>query len=294
MTTTTTVQVPAGWCADPVTIAASGAATQRRWWDGAAWSTHTAPFEAPTATITLSTLTVVGSAPATVSPSGSARVAENMPLHTVSTVSNRTRTGVAAEVAAAAPYSALSPATSSAAFSSSSSVGSAETQSDYEPFAHRRRVEMLAAIAPSSTARNPLGLRVHTVSIWLMATMPLTQTLLIFWVFTSLPRESSAWTRALTVALPFVLYAALAGQDTRQLENSGHLRTSHWATALVTPLLGGARRAGVSRDRRGCVAADRLGRRADRGDRRLVEHRPRRRAATAGASGLTPGGHPAR
>ncbi|MDO9590330.1 MAG: hypothetical protein Q7J04_04235, partial [Microcella sp.] len=55
--------------------------------------------------------------------------------------------------------------------------------------------------------------------------------------FTSLPPESSAWTRALTVALPFVLYAALAGQDTRQLENSGHLRTAPWITALLTPPL---------------------------------------------------------
>ena len=85
--------------------------------------------------------------------------------------------------------------------------------------------------------RNPLGLRVHTASIWLIATMPLTQALLIYWVFSSLPPESSAWTRALTVALPIVLYSALAGQDARQLDSSGHLRTAHWILALIAPPL---------------------------------------------------------
>lgn len=227
MTNTTTVRVPAGWYPDPVTLTDSGAATQRRWWDGTAWSTYTTPFDVPR-----SPLTAVGSAPTTVGPSDSARVAENMPLHAVGGRSTRRR--VAAEVAASAPYSAFTPVSSSAPFSSNS-VGSAGAQPEYKPFTHRRRTEMLANVPKRPTTTNPHGLRVHTVSIWLMATMPLTQAMLIFWVFTSLPPESSAWTRALAVALPFVLYAALAGQDTRQLEGSGHVRTAPWIAALLTP-----------------------------------------------------------
>jgi hypothetical protein len=238
MTNTTTVRVPAGWYPDPVTLTDSGAATQRRWWDGTAWSAHTAPFESrPTGTSAATPgtpLTAVGSAPTTVGPSDSARVAENMPLHAVTTNRSTARRRAETDVAAAAPYSALSPVSSSVPHWSNS-VGSAGAQGEYEPFAHRARSEMLAHAQRGATARNPLGLRVHTVSIWLMATMPFTQAMLIFWVFTSLPPESSTWTRALTVALPFVLYAALAGQDTRQLENSGHLRTAPWLTALLTP-----------------------------------------------------------
>ena len=236
MTNTTTVRVPAGWYPDPVTLADSGAATQRRWWDGEAWSHHTAPFEAPRAAAASPTisLTAVGSAPTTVGPGDSARTAESMPLHTVAARPSSTRTGVAAEVAAAAPYSAFSPSTSSVPFSSNS-VGSAGAQVDYEPFAHRRHAETLAQVSHRATTRNPQGLRVHTVSIWLMATMPVTQALLIFWVFSSLPPESSSWTRALAVALPFVLSAALAGQDTRLLESSGHLRTAPWIAALFIP-----------------------------------------------------------
>lgn len=237
MTNATTVQVPAGWYPDPVTLTASGIATQRRWWDGATWSTHTAAFEAPQHSATTAApttpLSAVGSAPATVSPSESARTAENMPLH-LAPHTQLSRSRVAAEVASASPHSALSPVTSSVSFTSNS-VGSAGTQGEHERLAHRLRTEMLASAAQLSTASNPLGLRVHTVSIWLIATMPLTQAMLIFWVFTSLPPESSAWTRALAVALPFVLSAALAGQDTRLLEASGHLRTAPWVAALVTP-----------------------------------------------------------
>lgn len=237
MTTTTTLQVPAGWYPDPVTLAASGAATQQRWWDGTAWSTHTTPFAPPAPSATpASSLARVGSAPTTVSPSDSARTAESMPLHSVGGASRTTGSRIAGEVAAAAPFSALSPATASA-YSNSGSVGSADTQSDYVPFAHRRSTEMLERAAQHTSRSNPLGLRVHTVSIWLIATMPLTQAMVIFWVFSSLPPESSSWTRALAVALPFVLYAALAGQDTRLLESSGHLRTSHWIIAFATPPL---------------------------------------------------------
>lgn len=236
MTNTTTVHVPAGWYPDPVTLSDSGVSTQRRWWDGTAWSTHTAPFEAPrvAAASPTGSLTAVGSAPTTVGPSDSARTAENMPLHSVAAHPSSYRNRVEAEVASAAPYSAFSPSTSSVPLSSNS-VGSAGAQVDYEPFAYRRHAEALASLPPRTVSRNPLGLRVHTVSIWLMATMPITQAMVIFWVFSSLPPESSTWTRALAVALPFVLSAALAGQDTRLLEGSGHLRTAPWIAALVTP-----------------------------------------------------------
>jgi hypothetical protein len=68
-----------------------------------------------------------------------------------------------------------------------------------------------------------------------MATMPLTQAMLVFYVFTSLPPESSAWTRALTLAFPLILCAALAGQDTRLMALAGHLRTAPWVVALIVP-----------------------------------------------------------
>ena len=227
---TTTVQVAAGWYADPVTVTATGATTQRRWWDGTAWTHHTAPIEpvAPIATRPAVSTTTASSAPATLSPSDSARVAENMPLHSVQTAGSR-RDRIAHDVAAAAPHSTLSPSTTA----SPASAASAD-HGHYEPFSHRRHTEMLER-ASHRSARNETGLRVHTVSIWLMATMPITQAMLVFWVFSSLPPESSAWTRALTVALPFVLYAALAGQDTRLMEASGHLRTAPWVFALLTP-----------------------------------------------------------
>jgi len=231
--TTETVKVPEGWYPDPMSLTESGMPTQRRWWDGAAWSRHTAPFEAPvmvpSSASTSVALPVVG-APTTVGPNDSARVAESMPLHSVGGDARRTSGRVAASVAAAAPYSALSPATSS-------SVSSAAVVGDYEPFANRRRTDTRTGNSAHASMRNPLGLRVHTASIWLIATMPLTQAMLIYWVFSSLPPESSAWTRALTVALPVVLYSALASQDTRQLESSGHLRTAPWIFALIAPPL---------------------------------------------------------
>lgn len=234
MTNTTTVQVPAGWYPDPVTMTASGTATQRRWWDGVAWSTHTAPFEAPQPNTSAGTAatarTSVGSAPTTVDASDSARIAESMPLHSVA-ADGYLRSQFAADIRSAAPYSALSPS------SSSHTQASSAAPAEYEPFANRRRAEALERTAQRTSARNPHGLRVHTASIWLMATMPVTQAMLIFWVFSSLPPESSAWTRALAVALPFVLYAALAGQDTRQLEGSGHLRTAPWIAAFLAPPL---------------------------------------------------------
>ncbi|WP_439565080.1 DUF2510 domain-containing protein [Microcella sp.] len=229
MSTTTTIRVPAGWYPDPVGTGPSGNALQRRWWDGTAWTHHTAPLQTPvspevsTETLTAATASAlsysaVGSAPATVSPRESARAAESMPLHPVDPAAGLRSPHSAPTRSTASP---LSPA-------------NAET-AGYEPFRTRALAEQQGAAARGT--RNPLGLRVHTVSVWLMATMPVTQALMIFWVFSTLPAESSAWTRALTVIFPLVLMGALADQDTRLMERSGHLRTAPWITAVLAPPL---------------------------------------------------------
>lgn len=233
MSTTTAIRVPAGWYPDPVETSTTGMASQRRWWDGSAWTHHTAALQTPVSpevsTETLEAVTAaaresaaafsfVGTAPATVSPRESARAAESMSLHPVNPAAGLRSAGSAPTSSAASP---LSPA-------------NAET-AGYQPLRTRDIVDLPAFDA--ATARNPLRLRVHTVSVWLMATMPLTQALLVFWVFSTLPAESSAWTRALAVVFPLVLMGALAGQDTRLMELSGHLRTAPWITAVLAPPL---------------------------------------------------------
>lgn len=229
---TTAIHVPAGWYADPIETATTGIVTQRRWWDGDAWTTHTASMRTPASPVvstdTLAAATaaarkpaarsVVGTAPATVSPRESARAAENMSLHPVDP-------GAGLRSTASAPASR---------FISPLSPVNAEI-TGYVPFSSRKRDETRIAMLARGATHNPLRLRVHTVSVWLIATMPITQALLVFWVFSTLPAESSAWTRALAVAFPFVLTAALAGQDTRLMELSGHLRTAPWIVALLTP-----------------------------------------------------------
>ena len=242
MSTTTALRVPAGWYPDPVEIGTIGMATQRRWWDGTTWTHHTAALQTPVSpdispetvrTVTAATharaaaqtaaaqmpvFAVVSSAPATISPRESARAAESMPLHPVN------------------PSAGLRYSNSASSPSATSGLSSANAETaGYEPFRHRAHTEAQSATFASPASHNPLGLRVHTVSVWLMATMPFTQALLVFWVFSTLPAESSAWTRALAVAFPFVLAAALAGQDTRLLERSGHLRTASWIAALLAP-----------------------------------------------------------
>jgi len=234
MSTTDTIRVPAGWFPDPVGMSANGVALQRRWWDGTGWTGHTAPLQSPASPVVSAEAVsrastyaagtpIVITAPATLSPRDSALVAENMSLH---------------------PGSASSPTDSAA--ERPASVGSAGAHSapradgTYEPFSHRRSEEMLDGVPSSPRRRHRRGdheLRAHTVSAWLMATMPFTQALLMVAVFTSLPAESSAWTRALTLVFPFVLYAALAEQDVRQLHASGHVRTAPWALAMITPPL---------------------------------------------------------
>lgn len=224
MSTTTAIRVPAGWYADPVESASGAAVTQRRWWDGEQWTHHTAPIDMPSvsgvspvsAAGSASTGSVSVVAPATPSPRESARAAESMPLHAVDPAAGL-RSASSAPTRSAT--SALSPA-------------NAET-SEYVPFAARERLG--ADVRAAESARNPLRLRVHTVSVWLIATMPLTQALLVFWVFSTLPAESSSWTRALAVVFPLILSAALATQDRRLMELSGHLRTAPWFTALIAP-----------------------------------------------------------
>ena len=233
MSTSTAIRVPAGWYPDPAEIHPSGFATQRRWWDGTEWTHHTAALQTPVspsvsnetlaavtaaARETAPALSVVRSAPATVSPRESARAAERMPLHPVNP--------------AAGLRSVASPPTGS--------VTSSERPADAEPAGFERfgtsDIGGLQTYNPA-TADNPLRLRVHTVSVWLMATMPLTQALLVFWVFSTLPAESSAWTRALAVVFPLVLMGARAGPAARLLAPPGHLRTAPWITAVLAPPL---------------------------------------------------------
>jgi hypothetical protein len=71
--------------------------------------------------------------------------------------------------------------------------------------------------------------------VWLIAAMPVTQALVVFWVFTTLPLEASDWTRALALGFPVVLTAALAGQDSRLMVAAGHQRTAPWIVALIAP-----------------------------------------------------------
>lgn len=251
--TTTAIQVQAGWYPDPLATTVDGTPTHRRWWDGAQWTEHVEPlqveplhvaesprspevttgamafareydevqqranssFTQPVASPGFST--TAGSAPVTLTPSESAHAAHRMSLHSPITNS------------AGSAYSA-SPASSSSASAPFASVSSAVDVEHTRP--RRRRGHDRASV---SEPAEPLRTRVHTASVWLMATMPFTQALLIYVVFTSLPPESSAWTRGLTIIFPFILYAALAGQDTRLMALAGHLRTAPWVTALLLP-----------------------------------------------------------
>lgn len=238
MSTTSTVAAPAGWYADPVQAASGSAITLCRWWDGQQWTSHVATISTPTspmvssaavasaASVDTSTGSITVGAPATPTPRESARAAESMPLHAVDPAAGLRAAHRRPTRSTASPLSpsALSP--------SALSPANAET-GEYVPFAARNRGSWVGARA--AEARNPLRLRVHTVSVWLIAAMPITQALLVFWVFSTLPAETSAWTRALAVAFPFILSGALATQDRRLMEASGHLRTAPWIAALLAP-----------------------------------------------------------
>ncbi len=233
MSTTSTVAAPAGWYADPVQAASGSAITLCRWWDGQQWTSHVATVSTPTspmvssaavssaASLDTATGSITIGAPATPTPRESARAAESMPLHAVDPAAGLRAAHRRPTRSTASPLSpsALSPA-------------NAET-GEYVPFAARNRAASIDARAVD--ARNPLRLRVHTVSVWLIASMPVTQALLVFWVFSTLPAETSAWTRALAVVFPLILSAALATQDRRLMEASGHLRTAPWVAALLAP-----------------------------------------------------------
>ncbi|MER3389290.1 MAG: DUF2510 domain-containing protein [Microcella sp.] len=242
--TTTAIQVPAGWYPDPLATTIGGESTHRRWWDGAQWTEHVEPLrptEVPRSP-DVSTgamrrarrsagtsdhvaepgaYTATGSAPVTLTPHDSARAAHRMSLHSTS---------------ADSAYFGSSASVSSAAFPSP--AGSRRwprtpvSAVDLDSARPRRRREPDRAVV--SEPLEPRR-RVYTTSVWLMATMPFTQALLIFAVFTSLPPESSAWTRGLTLVFPFILCAALAGQDARLMALAGHLRTAPWVSALLVP-----------------------------------------------------------
>lgn len=216
MSTTTAVQAPAGWYADPVQATTGSPVTQCRWWDGTQWTAHLTPIAPPAPEAVSAPLSAALGTPATLSPTESARTAESMPLHPVDPAAGLRGAAATATRSSASP---LSPA-------------NAET-GEYVPFATRPHATVVSA--PAAEARNPLRLRVHTVSVWLIATMPLTQALLVFWVFSTLPVESSAWTRALAVVFPFILSAALATEDRRLMELTGHLRTAPWLLAMLAP-----------------------------------------------------------
>ena len=247
MSKRTAVHVPAGWYADPIQVAETGMATQRRWWDGVQWTHHVEALPTPVspsvssatfAAVTAATGASVGSArsaaathvassvaaslaPTTVTPGDSARAAKSMPLHTVD------------------PDAGLRSSSSSASTHSAMSVASAANAEavGYEPFSYgypRSAPVARSRTHVSGASRPPL---VHTASVWLMATMPITQALLAFWVFSALPADSSTWTRVLAIAFPFVLSAALAGQDARQMTSAGHQRTAPWGVALIAPPL---------------------------------------------------------
>jgi hypothetical protein len=233
MSTTSTVAVPAGWYADPVQAASGSAITLCRWWDGRQWTSHVATISTPTSPVVSSaavssaasldpaTGSIAVGAPATPTPRESARAAESMPLHAVDPGAGLRAAHRRPTRSTASP---LSPA--------SLSPANAET-GEYVPFAARNRGSSIET--PAVDPRNPLRLRVHTVSVWLIASMPVTQALLVFWVFSTLPAETSAWTRALAVVFPLILSAALATQDRRLMEASGHLRTAPWVAALLAP-----------------------------------------------------------
>jgi|GEM_PF-1967611 hypothetical protein len=235
--TTTAVRVPAGWYADPLSADASGQPTHRRWWDGHGWTHHTALIgDTPRSVETAwSAPTSPDISPATVEAMRlsasytqearreAARVAETMSLHPgtpVSPVTPAAGTPVATRAAAEAP--AARAATASAAGLTPSRLDLDELWKETPTRRpHTHRVE------------RP---KVHTVSQWLIAVMPITQVLIMHWVLelsaSGAAPQQSIW---LAMVLPFVLYGALASQDARQLAAAGHLTSTPWIVAVIMP-----------------------------------------------------------
>lgn len=225
--TTTAVRVPAGWYADPLSADASGQPTHRRWWDGHGWTHHTALIgEAPESIRSASSASAPESpdvSPTTVEAlrlsasysavarQEAAQVAEQMPLHT-----NRP--------AAVTPIRVVQPIPQPAANAARADVP-AELESLWTEVPTRKHGQHRSERT-----------KVNTVSLWLIATMPITQVMFMHWVLelaasTATPQYSIA----LAFALPFVLYGALASQDARQLSAAGHLTTTPWIVAVIMP-----------------------------------------------------------
>lgn len=240
--TSTPVEVPAGWYADPVEVAASGFATQRRWWDGTQWTQHVAPLATPVspavsnetlAAVTAASAAAVGSssrpssaaiassaavglAPATVTPGDSTRAAQSMPLHALDPTSGKPARQAAVRT-----------------FTPPADPPQAEA-AHYEPFSMRDRLTA-AAHRSHRELRNPRHLLVNTAPVWLIATMPLTQALMVFVAVTALPAASALWATVIAIVVSGVLTTALAAHDTRLMRSAGHARTAPLLTALVAP-----------------------------------------------------------
>ncbi|HET8958003.1 MAG TPA: DUF2510 domain-containing protein [Microcella sp.] len=230
--TTTAVRVPAGWYADPLSADATGQPTHRRWWDGQGWTHHTAlisetpdsvrsawsasaPESPDVSPATVEALRLSASYSA-IARQEAAKVAEQMPLHPGSPVT--------APVRAVAPLRTITPMTPAAKAAQADVPAELEALWNEVPGrAHGQH-------------RADKRTKVHTASLWLLATMPITQVLFLQWVLdlaatTATPQYSIV----LALVLPFVLYGALASQDARQLSAAGHLTTTPWIVAVILP-----------------------------------------------------------
>lgn len=215
MTITAPSRVPAGWYPDPL----SPTGSERRWWDGEKWTEHTAPITVvssvaePVALTTTGNVTVHGAA-ATPTARESARIAQSMPLHTIVTASSPTWD----EMPRVSAATVFSPD-----LLDHSDVVPAEYQQAYvAPAARPKMADTFAS-------------RVHTSAVWLFALLPIMHAASLYYAVVGLPDAAPMWTLLLILALPFVLYAAVAAQDARALDNDGHLSTAPWGLALVAP-----------------------------------------------------------
>ncbi|GAA1702268.1 hypothetical protein GCM10009792_23160 [Microcella alkalica] len=217
MSITAPSRVPAGWYPDPL----SRTGAERRWWDGEKWTEYTAPVavlsetaeafetvvQSPTGPVTIH-----GSA-ATPTARESARIAESMPLHTIVTASSPTWDDL--------------PRVSAATVFSPDIV-----LSDVVPAAFQD-----AYVAPVARPRmaDTFASRVNTSAVWLFVLLPVMHAASLYYAVTGLPQDAPLASMLMLLALPFVLYAALAARDARALGDDGHLSTAPWGLALIAP-----------------------------------------------------------
>lgn len=217
MSITAPSRVPAGWYPDPL----SRTGAERRWWDGEKWTEYTAPVavlnesaEVPETIVVSSTgpVTLHGAA-ATPTARESARKAESMPLHTIVTASSPT-------------WDELPRVSAATVFSPDivlSDVVPAEFQDAYvAPVARPRMADTFAS-------------RVNTSAVWLFVLLPIMHAASLYYAVTGLPQDAPLSSVLMLLALPFVLYAALAARDARALGDDGHLSTAPWGLALIAP-----------------------------------------------------------